>query len=80
MEPGELEIKKAFEETTTKNVRTVIAYSNETRALIRKLEEQIKNQQNAIIVINQTTNRLQQQLATVQAQLYAKGDNNGSNN
>ena len=41
MDSGEKEIRKAFEDVTTNNVKACIAHSNETRRLTLELKEKI---------------------------------------
>ena len=74
MEAGDLEIKKAFEDTITKNIKTVIAYTTETRDLLRKIEEKITTQRKALLVANESINSLRLQLVQVQAKLYSIGE------
>ena len=40
MEPGEFEFRKAFEETTIRNMRTIVEFSQDTRKLVRELQEE----------------------------------------
>lgn len=72
-ESGEKEAKKAFEEVTTRNVKTMIAYSKDTRELVRTLEDKITLlegiSRNQIEIIN----ALKVQLAQVQTKLFAGG-------
>ena len=70
MEPGELELRKAFEEVTTKNVRTVIEYTTSTRTLVRELEEKLKLANKKIMQYEEKFQTIQSQMAIVQAKLY----------
>lgn len=73
MESGEKELRKAFEEVTTNNVKAAVAYSTETRKLIRTLEqrqnrlEEERKQDKALI------ESLRKQLANVQTKIYSGG-------
>lgn len=75
MEAGELELRKAFEEVTRKNVSIVIDYSKDTRRLVRELGDQVKNLQNTILSKTSELNLLKTQVAMLQAQMYQKGTN-----
>lgn len=70
MEPGELELRKAFEEVTTKNVRTVIEYTTSTRTLVRELEEKLELANKKIMQYEERFQTIQSQMAIVQAKLY----------
>lgn len=41
MESGEKELRKAFEETTRRNVQTNVDYSTDTRKIVRELEGKV---------------------------------------
>jgi predicted nucleic acid-binding Zn-ribbon protein len=73
MEPGELEHRKAFEETATKNIKTVVDYSTDTRRIVRELQIKVDSQDKQIVLLNQLINDLRAQLATTQAKLYKGG-------
>lgn len=73
MEAGELEIKKAFEEVTTKNVRTIQDYTTETRNLVRVLEESVKQLKNMIAQRDVDLASIKQQLSLIQAKQYSGG-------
>ena len=72
-ESGEREMKKAFEEVTTRNVKTMIAYSKDTREIVRSLEEKValleEYNRNQTIIIE----ALKKQLASVQTKLFSGG-------
>lgn len=67
------EIAQAFEETTRRNIETVIAFSNETREIVRNLEGKIQRIegmiQNNLIELQQ----LRGMLAQLQAKAFAGG-------
>ena len=73
MEAGEIELRKVFEDVTTKNVKTILEYSKETRELTRRLEEKVVKLEG--IIRNQGTEiqALRQQLAAVQTIVFSKG-------
>jgi hypothetical protein len=73
MEPGELEHRKAFEETATKNIRTIGAYTNDTRVLVRDLSEQVKELKNMLATRDTEVIELRRQVSLVQAELYNRG-------
>ena len=73
MEAGEVELRKAFEEVTIKNVQTVINYSKDTRDIVRTLETNIKHLQNNLLSANTEISQLKTQLSIVQAKLFAGG-------
>lgn len=73
MEAGEREIKKAFEDVTTQNVRTNIAYSTETRRLIRDLSKEVKQLKDMIAAKDIEFAELRKQLGIVQGKIYQGG-------
>ena len=74
LQQGELELRKVFEETTTKNVRTIVAYTTETRKMFRELEERMHGYEAKISQQAQQIQQLQQQIAQIRGQLYRPGD------
>ena len=78
METGEKELREAFEQTTTRNVKAVVDHSNETRRLIRQLEENIKRFQNIVLNRERDIELLKKQLANVQTIVFSKGTVNGN--
>ena len=73
MEAGEYENRKAFEEVTTRNVRTVIDYSKATRDLVRESDKKVDHVEKLLQEQNKTIAQLRQQLAVVQGKLYNGG-------
>jgi hypothetical protein len=73
MEPGEKELREAFESTTTKNVTTVIDYSKETRKLTREVEEKVLRIEAELIENKKIISDLRLQLSTVQARVFSGG-------
>jgi len=74
MESGEKEIRQAFEEVTTKNVKAAIEYSNETRKIVRLLEEKMLHLELLMQEQNKAIAGLRQQLAMIQGKLYTGGN------
>ena len=73
METGELELRKAFEEVTTKNVKTVVDYSTQTRDLVRDLQDEVKNLKNMLVTRETELAQLRQQVSIVQGKIYQGG-------
>lgn len=73
MAAGELEMRKAFEEVTTRNVKTISAFSQETREIVRKLEEEVKKQNKLLSQYDQKFADIKQQIVVLQAKLYSGG-------
>jgi len=73
MESGELEGRKIFEETTTKNVKTGIDFANDTRRLFRELEDKVIHLGKAIRQQDITIEDLRKSLAVIQAKLFSGG-------
>ena len=73
MEAGELEMRKAFEEVTTRNVQAAINYSNETRKIVRQLEEKMIHFENLAQAKDKEIGVLRQQISVLQQKLYMGG-------
>lgn len=73
LEPGELELRKAFEDTTTQNVKTIIDYSTQTRDLIRDAEKSILELKNMIATRDKDIAELRQQVSLLQSKIYRSG-------
>ena len=73
MEPGELEIRKIFEDTTTNNVKTGINFANDTRRLFRELEEKVTHLENIVRQQETTINDLRLSLVVIQTKLFSGG-------
>ena len=73
MESGEYENRKAFEEVTTKNVKTMIGFSEDTRELIRNFEERMIKLESILRQQNVELSNFRLQLAGVQAKLFNGG-------
>jgi len=73
MEAGELELRKVFEETTTKNVRSMLDHGNETRKIVRELQEKVNQQDATIREQNKNIEALKLQLSNLQRIIYSGG-------
>jgi chaperonin cofactor prefoldin len=73
MKSGELELKKAFEDVTTNNVRAAIEYSNETRKLVRVLEKKVESLDGSIRQYQEQIDFLKKQLTNIQIKVYSGG-------
>ena len=71
-------LRKAFEETTTSNVRAAIDYTKKTRETVEKLKEKIKHLENTVLTYNAKVEELTRQLAIIQAKLYVGGTDGGN--
>ena len=77
MEAGEREMRKAFEDVTTQNVRTTIDYSTETRRIVRDLGQAVQDLKNMVAAKDIELIELRRQLGVVQGQIYKGGTVNG---
>ena len=73
MAAGEYEARKAFEETTVRNMHTVVEFSQDTRKIVRELEEKILRLQNVILSKETQIQAMQQQIATLLQNKYNEG-------
>ena len=73
MEAGDKEIRKAFEDVTTRNVKAAVDHCNTTRAMMRELEEKVAKLEGHIRTQDETISRLRAQLASVQTKVFSGG-------
>lgn len=73
METGDRELRKAFEETTIRNVKAILSHSNETRKLTKELESKVDQLNEQIRIQNTTIEELRNLLVTIQAKIYIGG-------
>ena len=64
---------KAFEQVTTRNLKTVQDYTTETRRLMRETEEEVKQLKNMLAMRDKDLAELRQQVSLLQAKLYQFG-------
>lgn len=73
MDETEKDFRKAFEDVTTGNLKVVLEYCQETRAIVRDLELTVKSQNNIIVSQNQMLDEYRKQLAGIQTKLFNGG-------
>ncbi len=73
MEAGEKELRKAFEEVTTNNVKAAVAHSNETRRLVRELEGRVQSLDDLIRNYDNTIDLLKKQITNLQIKMFSGG-------
>ena len=73
MAAGDKEIILASEKVQAQNIQTNIDFSNETRGLVRGLEEKVMRLENTILSFQALMDQQKKQLAALQQQFYAKG-------
>jgi len=73
VDAGDKELRKAFEETTKRNINAMLEHGNETRKLVKELEEKIQFLQNALQSREEDVKQLRIQLASIQTKLFSGG-------
>lgn len=73
MEAGEKELRQAFEEVTTNNVRAAVDHANGTRKIVRDLEEKVVILEGTIRQYDEKLEALNIQLNRIQAIVYSGG-------
>ena len=73
MESGEKEMRKVFEDVTTGNVKTVLAHANETRKIVRDLEDRMAKLESLIRNQDSIIESLKIQLAGIQTKIFSGG-------
>lgn len=73
MESGEKELRKAFEEVTTNNVRAILDHANSSRKMVRELEEKVLQLEELLRQYDNRFATMQNQITNLQAKLYRGG-------
>jgi len=73
MESGEKEMRQVFEDVTTNNVKATVAYSNETRIIVRDLEGKIKLLEGQLRQSNDKIEELRRMITNLQAKAFSGG-------
>jgi len=73
MEAGELETAQIFEETTTKNLKMVVAHANETRKGLVEMRDELVKLRAQVMANKATIEQFKVQLAGVQTKLFSSG-------
>ncbi len=73
MKSGEKELRLAFEEVTTNNVKAVVDHSNETRKIVRELEDKLNSLGDLIRNYDTTIDLLKQQITHLQMKMFSGG-------
>lgn len=69
----EKELRKAFEDVTTNNVKAAVDHSNETRRVLRELEAKVAILEGNALNQNDIIDSLKLQLSNVQRKVYQGG-------
>ncbi len=69
----EKELREAFEQVTTTNVKAILEHANKTRTMLREAEKRIDLLQVIINGQNKKIDQLRIQLSAVQAKVYKGG-------
>ena len=67
------QLRKAFEEVTTRKIEMIREFSKETRKLVKEQEEKIMRLQNIVLSREEHINQLQIQIANLLQEKYKNG-------
>lgn len=73
MVAGEVEMRKVFEETTTRNVVAITDYTKNTREIVRKLEKDVEKQNEILRQYDDKFEELKKQIVVLQTKLFSGG-------
>ena len=73
MADHDTELRRGFEQTATNNIKAGIAHGNETRKIVKALDEKVFRLENIIKQQHELLGQFRQQLAGVQQRLYVHG-------
>lgn len=69
----EKDLALGFQEVTTRNVKAAVNHGNETRQIVRQLEEKIKKLEQLIYSRDMQINQLRTMIAGLQAKVFRGG-------
>jgi peptidoglycan hydrolase CwlO-like protein len=67
------ELREAFEKVTTRNVRTVVEFSQKTRALVRELEKRVTRFEEELMIRDKKIQELKNQIVHLQMKVFRGG-------
>jgi len=70
---SDVDIRKIFEETTTRNVKAGIDHGNETRNIVRELEGTVGKLQAQIRLQDEKFKEIKKQLGIIQTKVFSGG-------
>ena len=70
IEPGELQLRAAFEQATIQNVNTIKDFSEATRKLVKKQDEEILRLRNIVLSQEGVITELRNQIAAIHQRIY----------
>jgi predicted RNase H-like nuclease (RuvC/YqgF family) len=73
IQAGELQNVKAMEETTRRNVKMILDFTQETRKMLLELREMFDALQGIVMNMKAENEQYRTQLAKLQQQFYARG-------
>lgn len=73
MAAGDRQVMKAMEEVTTNNIKAMLAHGNETRRLVRELEDKLRSLDGFCRQQQDDISKLRLQLANVQTKVFSGG-------
>lgn len=65
-------------DVTDKNIKAILQHSNETRKMLRELQEKIDNVNGICGMLGARVDQLEQQVRTLQVRLYSGGTTSGN--
>ena len=67
------EVKRAYDDVTTRNVQAVVNFSNETRSLFLDLEKKVQDLDNLVRTKDGEISQLRSMIAALQAIVFRGG-------
>jgi len=69
----EKELRKAFEDVTTNNVKAILDHGNNTRKFIRNLEDRVAKQEELLRQHDDRFQMMQNQITLLQTKVFSGG-------
>lgn len=73
MAAGDKELFQAFEETTRRNIQAAVVFSNETRRIVREMEQKIERIETLLLSKDAELKQIHTMLSALQTRVFAGG-------
>lgn len=73
MQAGEFESYKAFEETAVHNIKLCVAFTNDTRKIVKELTDEVKHLKQMLVTKDQQIGQIQKQIGILLQNKFNEG-------
>ena len=70
---SDVELRRQFEETTTRNVKACVGHANDTRDIVRELETKVEKLQLQVLQYDNKFAQINKDMAGIRAKVFSGG-------